>query len=78
MYYDYPLEQGLRLFQIAAVVAVIVKYYDYPLEQGLRRGYSLPASGRIVEYYDYPLEQGLRQLNFHGYRAVYGCIMIIH
>ena len=35
VYFDYPLEQGLRLKQGSSVRAEVV-YFDYPLEQGLR------------------------------------------
>ena len=36
MYFDYPLEQGLRLFS-AGSCTEYNKYFDYPLEQGLRQ-----------------------------------------
>ena len=35
LYYDYPLEQGLRQFNIERKLNKN-RYYDYPLEQGLR------------------------------------------
>ena len=35
MYFDYPLEQGLRL-TLASTESLAKKYFDYPLEQGLR------------------------------------------
>ena len=35
MYYDYPLEQGLRQCS-CGTSRQILAYYDYPLEQGLR------------------------------------------
>ena len=36
-YYDYPLEQGLRLFIRVVGDRRLNRYYDYPLEQGLRQ-----------------------------------------
>ena len=35
VYFDYPLEQGLRLRKVKAKTAT-KEYFDYPLEQGLR------------------------------------------
>ena len=35
MYFDYPLEQGLRL-EFAKFFIIKKLYFDYPLEQGLR------------------------------------------
>ena len=59
MYFDYPLEQGLRQCSVFALLSSVL-YFDYPLEQGLRH-----APGPILNpswvYFDYPLEQGLRQ-----------------
>ena len=36
MYFDYPLEQGLRQ-EFCNLLSRQIKYFDYPLEQGLRR-----------------------------------------
>ena len=36
MYYDYPLEQGLRQKPLQRCCLRQCEYYDYPLEQGLR------------------------------------------
>ena len=35
MYFDYPLEQGLRPGTVTTGASALV-YFDYPLEQGLR------------------------------------------
>ena len=35
LYYDYPLEQGLRHISDNTIISPKL-YYDYPLEQGLR------------------------------------------
>ena len=60
MYFDYPLEQGLRQ-SLNFCFVVFILYFDYPLEQGLR-----PPVAVIIEisktYFDYPLEQGLRRI----------------
>ena len=40
MYFDYPLEQGLR-HKCSHLCKRFEKYFDYPLEQGLRH-FSLP------------------------------------
>ena len=37
MYFDYPLEQGLRLSAVSPASVIAEKYFDYPLEQGLRQ-----------------------------------------
>ena len=61
MYFDYPLEQGLRrnlLFEDC----IYSLYFDYPLEQGLRQEYLLHKLYPRPQYFDYPLEQGLRQV----------------
>ena len=34
-YFDYPLEQGLRLVVTSRLFS-LAEYFDYPLEQGLR------------------------------------------
>ena len=36
VYYDYPLEQGLRRNNTISSIQHLFVYYDYPLEQGLR------------------------------------------
>ena len=62
LYFDYPLEQGLRpRYDIHAFASRV--YFDYPLEQGLRQAISLPVLA-LLQYFDYPLEQGLRQISF--------------
>ena len=43
MYFDYPLEQGLRRRQPLPQLPED-KYFDYPLEQGLRLNADRPAS----------------------------------
>ena len=65
MYFDYPLEQGLRRY-VQTNESSQNKYFDYPLEQGLRlkRRFSVKKAVRV--YFDYPLEQGLR--HFSGRR----------
>ena len=57
MYFDYPLEQGLRHPYLFAMHGEF-KYFDYPLEQGLRL--HIDVSRFRILYFDYPLEQGLR------------------
>ena len=37
LYFDYPLEQGLRHSRSFVVDSYASEYFDYPLEQGLRR-----------------------------------------
>ena len=37
LYFDYPLEQGLRPLPPSATNGFSMSYFDYPLEQGLRR-----------------------------------------
>ena len=37
LYFDYPLEQGLRQMFFGARYSTEYKYFDYPLEQGLRQ-----------------------------------------
>ena len=37
MYFDYPLEQGLRQYSYRLTCPEYLTYFDYPLEQGLRR-----------------------------------------
>ena len=37
MYFDYPLEQGLRQSARKAILRLSFWYFDYPLEQGLRQ-----------------------------------------
>ena len=60
MYFDYPLEQGLRLYGPFAQATAYRLYFDYPLEQGLRHAYE--CNGTLNPwYFDYPLEQGLRR-----------------
>ena len=67
MYFDYPLEQGLRLRKISRRSRFFMYlYFDYPLEQGLRPLVSTLSQNSGL-YFDYPLEQGLRhaiQVNF--------------
>ena len=63
MYFDYPLEQGLRHSLIRFLNNFLTLYFDYPLEQGLRRLLPALTSIRACEYFDYPLEQGLRHPN---------------
>ena len=66
MYFDYPLEQGLRLV-VARVNEQFFWYFDYPLEQGLRR--IIGTLGVDNLYFDYPLEQGLRHhICIHSYK----------
>ena len=40
-YFDYPLEQGLRL-QLFSSQRTSSTYFDYPLEQGLRQALGVP------------------------------------
>ena len=61
MYFDYPLEQGLRQQLGINQSAIVAVYFDYPLEQGLRRKCRQGWLPRY-KYFDYPLEQGLRHL----------------
>ena len=63
MYFDYPLEQGLRRY-FCPDLDRNVGYFDYPLEQGLRQTINTAAQRAIMMYFDYPLEQGLRQKTF--------------
>ena len=60
MYFDYPLEQGLRQKFLLNPEELIL-YFDYPLEQGLRHQHAKQKHSIFVKYFDYPLEQGLRQ-----------------
>ena len=76
MYFDYPLEQGLRR-RMRYPASPISWYFDYPLEQGLRQplGCLCVCSQRL--YFDYPLEQGLR-LRASASNPVVTRILIIH
>ena len=60
LYFDYPLEQGLRPLRHSQRQSVNSVYFDYPLEQGLRLSHALLKMFPSV-YFDYPLEQGLRR-----------------
>ena len=75
VYFDYPLEQGLRLVQWN-IGQSTTKYFDYPLEQGLRRQ-QFACLFCIEAYFDYPLEQGLRH-KYHSHLTYLKCILIIH
>ena len=44
MYFDYPLEQGLRRIGNTFNIALYREYFDYPLEQGLRLASDLTAA----------------------------------
>ena len=59
MYFDYPLEQGLRQPRENEAYTHY-KYFDYPLEQGLRQSRMFNTQFLSQMYFDYPLEQGLR------------------
>ena len=75
MYFDYPLEQGLRQNGYRPAITC-GKYFDYPLEQGLRRDRGGIHCGKLL-YFDYPLEQGLRRISFLDKIKII-CILIIH
>ena len=47
MYFDYPLEQGLRQNN-AKIPDTPAMYFDYPLEQGLRHTVSVTCMGTSV------------------------------
>ena len=64
MYFDYPLEQGLRRTKIINPASAEL-YFDYPLEQGLRQKIYVEFNTIFTVYFDYPLEQGLRHMVSH-------------
>ena len=47
MYFDYPLEQGLRRIISTQEHYHVAMYFDYPLEQGLRQLASSPKKQEI-------------------------------
>ena len=60
MYYDYPLEQGLRLRPLWLHSSAVVLWLS--IRTRIKTPCNSLQSSPLPKYYDYPLEQGLRRI----------------